>query len=719
MSPRLLRPAPSLPLLLAVLAVPLTARAAEDDGKRGGNDGQEIVVTARRLDTARDSIQASIGANDYKLTRTALDTQPGGADKPINLVLLQAPGVTQDSDGDGEIHIRNEHANIQYRLNGVTVPDSFSGFGPLVDARVAESIELLTGALPAQYGYRTAGVVQLKTRARAFEAEGDFGVYGGAHGTVQPSFTWRDSKGDVSYFLSGSYLRNNLGYANPTPETSALHDRTEQWRGFGFVSWVIDGANRLSAFGGTSIGSFEIPNQAGVPPAFALAGLPPAQSAGLDQRQNQQTHYGVVSWQFSGKTLDFQLSPFVRWARARFTPDAAGGEIQFNGTDSALTQVNLAFGAQGDASWRVADAHTVRFGFYLSRERDRSDSVNRALAIDPLTGDPGTVALVIPIAQRAAATTIGLYLQDEWQLAPALTLNAGLRYDHVAWAGSESQLSPRFGLVWKPTRKTTIHAGYARYFTPPPVTQIGIGALTAFANTTAAAAITLADPVRAEREHLFDIGAQQVIARHLTLGIDTYYKIKRNLLDDTQYGTTELLAPFNYADGYGWGVELSASYEHGPLELYANVARGEQRAKNITSNQFFFDPGELAYIAGNYIYTDHSQAWTASGGASLKLKDSHGEWQPAVEFIYGSGLRKTLDTPGAIPNGATQQPYLVVNLGLARVLRWNADHALTIRIDLANLFDKVYLVHDGSGVGAGQPQYGARRGIFFGIRESF
>jgi outer membrane receptor protein involved in Fe transport len=103
----------------------------------------------------------------------------------------------------------------------------------------------------------------------------------------------------------------------------------------------------------------------------------------------------------------------------------------------------------------------------------------------------------------------------------------------------------------------------------------------------------------------------------------------------------------------------------------------------------------------------------------LKVPDGLGEFQPSVEFLFGSGLRKTDPAPGAIPNGATQQPYLVVNLGLAQVIKWDGDHALTVRVDAVNLFDKVYLVHDGSGVGAGQPQYGGRRGLFVGVRESF
>ena len=109
---------------------------------------RDIVVTGRRLDLARDSIIPALGASDYGFNRATLDKQPGGANVSLVGVLLQAPGVTQDSYG--AIHVRNEHGNLQYRLNGVIVPESISGFGATFDQRIANSIDLLTGTLPAQ-----------------------------------------------------------------------------------------------------------------------------------------------------------------------------------------------------------------------------------------------------------------------------------------------------------------------------------------------------------------------------------------------------------------------------------------------------------------------------------------------------------------------------------------------------------------------------------------
>ena len=160
-----------------------TPTIATSDASAG--EPQDVVVTAQRLDIARDAIQPSLGASDYHIDRRILESQPGGADRSLTQVLLQAPGVTLDSYG--AIHVRNEHGNLQYRLNGVIVPESISGFGATFDPHIADSVDLLTGTLPAQYGYRTSGVINLKTQSGAFENGGDLGLYGGSRGSLAPS----------------------------------------------------------------------------------------------------------------------------------------------------------------------------------------------------------------------------------------------------------------------------------------------------------------------------------------------------------------------------------------------------------------------------------------------------------------------------------------------------------------------------------------------------
>ncbi len=702
-------------LCTTLLASPALAQAPDNDGDAA--KATDIVVTAQRLNAAREKIDPSIGAQASTFQHTDLEIQPGGIDRGLAGVLLQAPGVSMDNDGDGEIHVRNEHGNVLYRLNGINIPQAFHGFGSLVDPRVAESVEVLTGALPAQYGFRTSGVVNLTTRKEAFDSDGDVGIYGGSNGSFIPSFTLRGPIGRLNYFVSGSYQQSDLGLANPEPTRSAIHDRSKTLRGFGYLSYILGDNDRISVFGGSALAKVQLPNQTGIAPDFTLNGRTTFDSATLDQNQRQDAWFAVTSWQHSTEAFNLQVSAFTRYAKARFLPDPQGGTLMFNGTESDLTQTSQALGLQVDGSLKLGESHTLRAGLFYQQDRSRSNSINRVFGADSLGNQTSDVPIVIPVSERLTGRDWSGYVQDEWKLGEAVTVNAGLRYDHTESQISESQLSPRIGLVWTPDSATTLHLGYARYFTPPPLVLIGQGTLAAFTGTTGAPANTTSGPIRSQRENLFDIGMQRQFGGRLTLGVDLYYKLATNLLDDAELGTLRISSPFNYAKARNWGVEFSASYASGPLHVYGNLARGEQKARDVVSNQFLFDPAEVAYIRNHYIFTDHSQKWTASGGIQLNLDDGIGKLRPALDFIYGSGLRAG-DPAGIVPNGGTQQSYLVVNLGLAQVIG-GEEHGWTLRFDVINLFDRVYLQADGSGVGAGQPVWGQRRGFFAGLRKSF
>jgi outer membrane receptor protein involved in Fe transport len=699
------------------------ADAPASAGSASDSTPKDIVVTAQKLDAARDAILPALGASDYSLDRELLQKQPGGVDRSLVQVLVHAPGVTLDSYG--AIHVRNEHANLQYRLNGVIVPESISGFGSTFDPRIADSIDLITGTLPAQYGYRTSGVVSLKTQSGAFDNGGDVGFYGGSRGTLLPSASLHGASGNLNYFVSGSYQENDLGVENPINTRDAIHDHTRQYRLFGYVSDILSDSSRLTAFGGTSIGYFQIPNnpgQGGQGPGgmnWNLNGKSDFDSATLDQNQREITHYGVLAYQYAGGAFNLQVAPFVRYSQTRFTPDPQGGDLILGGVADASRLSSLTAGVQADGSYKLSDSHMLRFGLFFQNERTRSVVSSRVFAVDDDGNQTSQAPLTITDAGGRNGQLYGVYLQDEWSLTPTLTLNYGARFDAVRAYTNEQQVSPRVNMVWKPSEGTTFHIGYARNFTPPPQELIAAPTLALFAGTTKATEITTADSVRAEREHYFDGGVQQVVLPGFKVGLDAYYKIKRNLLDEGQFGPSLVLSPFNYAKGYAWGVELSANYTHRAVDLYANVARGEEKGRDIVSSQYFFAPDELAYIATHSIFTDHSQQWTASGGGSVTIHDGIGTLVPTVDFLYGDGLRAD-DPAGIVPNGGKLPSYVTANFGIAQNLDGpGVLKGLSVRLDVTNVFDKSYLIRDGSGVGVGAPQYGARRGVFAGIRKSF
>ncbi|MDR3414930.1 MAG: carboxypeptidase regulatory-like domain-containing protein [Nevskia sp.] len=160
----------------------------------GATQLETITVTAQRFERARNQLSPSTGSSRYSFTAKAIEQLPEGDHTSFNHVLLQAPGVANDSFG--QVHVRGDHNDLQYRINGIILPDGESGFGQVFDPRFAKSITLNTGALPAEYGLRTAGVVDIVTKDRI--DEGDVDAYGGSHDTINPSFQLGKTYGKFS-----------------------------------------------------------------------------------------------------------------------------------------------------------------------------------------------------------------------------------------------------------------------------------------------------------------------------------------------------------------------------------------------------------------------------------------------------------------------------------------------------------------------------------------
>ncbi|MEJ0041377.1 MAG: TonB-dependent receptor [Rhizomicrobium sp.] len=587
------------------------------------------------------------------------------------------------------------------------------------------SLNLITGALPAEYGLRTAGIIDIQTKSGVFQPGGELSVYGGSHNEVQTSASYGGSDGGLNYFVSGDYTTNSLGIESPDGSSDPLHDRTKQYHGFAFLQDILDDNSSITAILGTSDDMFQIPNQRGLQPTGldGITGLGPAgvltangqflfPSNALDENQREITHYGIVSYLRSMGDVDVQVSAYGRYSSLFFTPDAVG-DLLFNGIAQTAYKRDVAYGLQAEGAWHAGDGHTVRAGLIYQADDLASRTSSRVLAVDG-TGMqtlPDT-PLIIPDNGTKHAWSYSLYLQDEWALIPdTLTLNYGVRWDQFGAFDSENQLSPRVNFVWTPTDTITIHGGYSRYFSPPPIELVGTTDVALFNGTTAAAGSTVDDTPKAERADYYDIGIQQALDGGITLGLDSFYKLSRNLIDEGQFGAPIILTPFNYLHGKQYGLELTGNYDDGgPLTGYFNAAYERAVGEDIVSSQFQFDPGDLAFIANHFIPLDHQQLLSLSAGASYNWRDI----RFSADLIYGSGLRRD----GATPNGDHVPDYTQVNIGVSHTFNpWGAK-GLTARFDVINLLDEKYEIRDGTGIGVGAPQFGPRRGYFVGLSQA-
>jgi outer membrane receptor protein involved in Fe transport len=684
------------------------AAAADADATTTSGSVSEVVVTAQRLDAAREAIEPALGATSYSMPKAFIDNLPGGANTQLNQVVLQAPGVAQDSFG--QLHVRGDHGNIQYRLNNVILPEGLAVFGQALSPRLANGIQMITGALPAQYGLRTAGIINITTKS-GLENGGEVSLYGGSHGVFTPSIEYGGTSGNTSAFGSLSYTNTDVGIESPDGRANPLHDHSGQFQAFGYVDHIIDANSRVSLIAGTSQQRFEIPNVAGLQPDLGLTvnGRTDFASEALDQNQREGTTYAIASYQRSTEKFTGQASLFARYSTLNYSPDVTG-ELLFNGIAQAARKTDLSVGVQLEGAYTLNDKHTIRTGLIIQDDHTTSKTNSQVLSVDADGVQTSDQPLSIIDNSKADAQTYSAFIQDEWKIADTLTLNYGLRFDLLNAFRNEDQLSPRVNLVWTPLDGTTIHLGYSRYFTPPPFELVASEAVSKFVGTTAQAPGTQNDLPLSERDNYYDIGAEQKFGG-LTLGVDAYYKQAKNLIDEGQFGAPIILTPFNYRTGYAKGVEFSANYEHGGFSAYGNLAISQAKGEDIITSQFNFDPGDLAYIQNHHIFLDHDQTYTGSAGVAYKFSGT----RLSADLLYGSGLRRD----GDVPNGDKLPSYTQVNLGASHEFEGLPGGPLTIRVDVINVFDKKYAIRDGSGIGVGAPQFGPRRGVFGGITKAF
>ncbi len=148
------------------------------------------------------------------------------------------------------------------------------------------------------------------------------------------------------------------------------------------------------------------------------------------------------------------------------------GDLAFNGIGENAGRTSLANNLQAEGTYRLAPNHTLRGGILVTAEHVTANTNSAVLDQTGTDSFGNPIYATTPSYYRASSAktsfTYSAYLQDEWKALPKVTVNYGARFDVVNGYTTGSQLSPRLNMVWQATPTTTFHAGYARYFTPPP-----------------------------------------------------------------------------------------------------------------------------------------------------------------------------------------------------------------------------------------------------------
>jgi hypothetical protein len=666
-----------------------------------------LPISSGRLDRFRNQI-ASDGSALYHFSRDAIRTLPQGDNSTINQVLLQAPWMVQDSNGQALPLAMDD--GLQYRIDGVMIPNvQLLDLGQL-SPRFAQSIDVLTGALPAELGYRTGAVVDIHTRSGASLNGGGIQLYGGQRGTIEPSFEFGDAAGRLSWFATGYFLHNDRGVNPSTPGPDPINDFTNQGSALGYLSYLLDAHTSVAVLGLSFVHDFGWPANPGQPQQFKLAGVPIFPSADVSDIQFEQTQFGMIA--LKGRLeagLDYQLTLFSQYSATSFYPDVPG-ELIYDGLAARVFRSSFENGSQADVVWNVS-GNQIGFGYYFNVENVEID--DHAMTFP---GSPTMQSSDVPIAivddHNFMQGLYGLYIQNRIRPADGLSINFGVRWDQMVGFLTGHQVSPRIALTYQPfIGGPILHSGAAIYFVPPPSEFIGAEDLQKFAMTTAAAKVPENSKPKPMTNYYFDVGIRQAIARNLEMGIDTFFQLQRDVLDEGQFGSSLIFSPINYRHGRDYGVDATADYRgDNGLSSYMNFAYIVAQVEDVVSGQFNFDPAELAYIANHYVFIDQGQMFSASGGITYKLYG----FLFTLTATAGSGLRS------GFANTHTMPPYAELDGGVLRDFDLPGIGAAHARMSVINLLDKIYQFHNGSGIGVGSvPQYMPRRALYFGIGAAF
>jgi hypothetical protein len=617
----------------AAKTVAASGEDRDEDDDDAARQGGAIVVTAHALDDARSRMEPALGATVYSLGNEAIENRPGGETGSLASVLAQAPGVTPGSS----LTVRGAPVN-QVRINNVAIPEAIADPADHLSARLAETTRLLTGALPAQYGFAPAGVISVTTKNGLYQHGGQAELFAGTGGMIEPALEWAGSSGATSLFASGSFEHDRSVVAD-TSGTS-LRQWRDQFEGLGFADHLIDADNRLSLIIG---GSSELRRYG---------------DDGAVGRERSDDGYGVATFQHSSGADVIQASVFAGFANDRASFARPSRESR------------RSVGTQVDVTAELAQQHTARFGLFVSHGvRSETDSGS---------------------SSHAERTSLSVYGQDEWQLARGLTFNPGVRVEWLQGPSRAAAFEPRASLVWQDDGGLSLHIGYARFASAPPLGEDGSSAL--------------AD----ERDDYFDAGVQRRLGA-LTLNLDGYLRKVRNLVQERMAVRSTSGAAYAFRSAQMRGVELSATYRRGETSAWLNLALAKGTGMGLIDPAGVFappapGPGRLRLSS--------DRPFTMSGGFTRRM----GPLIVSADMQASSGA--VTSKPGAAPNGSRHPAYTLV--GVAAVYHADvAGHAADLRIDVTNIFGVRAVLADATARNGGWTRQVAPRAISAGLELAF
>jgi outer membrane receptor protein involved in Fe transport len=644
-------------------------------------------------------------SSDTDINQTILERPVGAApSRAIESIVASTPGFV--TDDNGRMHPRGSESQVQYVVDGVPVTDNMSAiFSTSLDARTLRTVEVLTGGIPAEFGDKLAGVINVNTRSGLEgPTQGGISFSGGSFSTGEAAVDFSTHTKKLGFITNFSGTTSQR-YLDP-PTLDNFHNFGRTAKAFFRLDYQFDANNSLRGvfnFGGSN---FEVPNRL------------EQEMAGQDQRQQLRDNSQNISYQhiFSPNSVA-QFSFFHRQSDAKLfsnplsTPVVANQDrtLQNYGAIGSLALTrgthNIKFG--GQVTITPVDEH---FNFYPTQAfPDLVDDVGNVFP-NPVNNFNATNPFVFN--QSKTGRTLSAYVQDRFTAFKNFTLDLGVRYDNYKLLIHEQELSPRVGAAYFiPKTQTTLHVSYNRLFQPPPAENLLLASspeAAALSPIAVLQGVTTVQPILPDKENAFEAGAQQLLSQKFRLNLTVYQKRIENFSDKDQFFETGIIFPIAISSGRVTGEELrlESTDIHG---FHGFVSYANARAFGvtpITGGLFLGENPQDLFLKGLVFPNDHDQRNEAQfqlgythrpTGIYATLNGRYDSGVPAdvepgttLEQFVAAGFDPRLYNEIDFQRGRIR-PRTILDLSVGADVMQKERVSMNLQFDIQNLTNELFL----------------------------
>jgi outer membrane receptor protein involved in Fe transport len=697
----------------------------------------DVPLTTKLKQIAQTTVTAHAGVQTNppsvnQLSRSDIQTSP--VNNSLDRLLETLPGVVQFSYNEPVI---NGFHGVMYNIDGAPLPlATTSNFAEIIDPKVINSIELLTGAIPAEYGGdRMGGVVNIISNRPTDIPQGIYGTITGGFGNQAQGIGELDVDsrfGQSEAFLSANTYTTNRGLDAPT--YVPINDNSSNSDEFFRYMTMLNPRSSLAFDYSNQFTQFEIPIN-----TDPFNTLDPVVSApGTLDTQLEYERFANLNWTQTSQDGNgvFQLIPWWRSTRIEYQGDlpldvlAVEPNFPECPPDCAKT-VHLVGLDQGTyasyvgiraSDFRATANHAWKIGVDLNREFSNANQEFACYyvgcAASGTVATPYYPAYTTPQGQNGSQ--VGIYGEDRWQMTPNVLWSYGLRYDHSTGYVGGWQLSPRIGVTLWNGGKDTAHAYYGRFYAAPLLEDVRQACVLLEAQEACTSTHPVYD-LKPESDAYFELGDVFAFNPHFSLAANLFEKSVVNVLDTTQLFNTPIFAVYNNSIGINHGFELrlldQEPYSGDSWFLTSTISASY--AACISGSEFLFPPNPVGVSCQAQLsLEDHSQTVDSTAGYTHKFGD-HKLWFATLQANYGSGFPVQFEDANVNLSG-TLPAHTTLDFSAGRNLspgRPGEDQGLGFSLQILNMLNHQYVIKVANGFNT--TQIANSRSVLFRLTAPF